>query len=88
MRYITYIRGNVISLCFLYNIFIRKVERDFAKLMYYTSLYSFFIIFDGIYIFSFYFGGKIKIFKSIYNRYFGYHKVNLPDNHDIEREVK
>ena len=88
MRYITYIRGNIISLCFLYNIFIRKVERDFAKLMYYTSLYSFFIIFDGIYMFSFFFGGKIKIFKSIYNRYFGYHKVNLPDNSDIEREVK
>ena len=56
--------------------------------MYYTSLYSFFISLDGIYMFSFYFGGKMKIFKSINNSIFGYHKVNLSDNPDTERKVK
>ena len=77
MRYITYIRGNIIILCFLYNIFIRKVESDFIVLMYYTGIYAFFIIFDGIYILSFYICDKLKIYKIIFNHYFGYHKIDL-----------
>ena len=34
MRYITYIRANIIVLFFLYNLFIKKCEKDVIKLFF------------------------------------------------------
>ena len=59
------------------HLFIRKVESDFIVLMYYTGIYAFFIIFDGIYILSFYICEKLNFCKIIFNHYFGYHQVEL-----------
>ena len=87
MRYITYIRGNIILLCFLYNIFIRKVESDFIVLMYYTGIYALFVIFDGLYIFSFYICEKLNFCKIIINHYFGYHHIELHNFNEDKNTV-
>ena len=72
MRYITYIRANIIVLFFLYNRFIKKCEKDVIKLFIYMKVYSLFILFDGFYVFIFYFFGKIQCCALIHLRVIHY----------------
>ena len=73
MRYISYIRTNMVYLYFIYNLLIKKNEKDVIKLFFYSKIYSLMFAFDTIYVLNFYIWGKIKCCRLIH------HKIILLD---------
>ena len=55
--------------------------------MYYTGIYALFVIFDGLYIFSFYICEKLNFCKIIINHYFGYHHIELHNFNEDKNTV-
>ena len=82
MRYITYIRVNILSICLLYNIFIQKIETVVIKLLYYIGIYIIFIFFDGLYIFNVYFW---KLFDNKKIIHYKTHKNNIYSFHEVQK---
>ena len=73
MRYISYIRTNMVYLYFIYNLLIKKNEKDVIKLFFYSKIYSLMFAFDTIYVLNFDIWGKIKCCRLIH------HKIILLD---------
>ena len=89
MRLLNYIKSNIISLFLFYNVFIKKIEGDVIKIIYYTGLYTFLIIIDGIYCFIFYYLGEIEIYKSFCSNYIGYQKIEISEfDRDKENNIE
>ena len=86
MRLLNFIRSNIISLFLFYNVFIKKKEGDVIKIIYYTGIYTFLIIIDGIYCFIFYYFEQIEIYKTIYSKFLGYEKIGKIENDDRDKD--
>ena len=82
MRYITYIRVNILSICLFYNIFIENIESNVIKLLYYIGIYIIFILFDGFYIFNVYFW---RLFNKETKIYIKNHKNDIYSFNDVQK---
>ncbi len=82
MRYITYIRVNILSICLFYNIFIENIESNVIKLLYYIGIYIIFILFDGFYIFNVYFW---RLFNKETKIYIKNHKNDVYSFNDVQK---
>ena len=82
MRYITYIRVNIISICLLYNILIQKNDNVVIKILYYVGIYIIFIFFDGLYIFNVYFWRLFDKEKIIYYKN---HKKGIYSFNEVQK---
>ena len=83
MRYIIYIRANIVSSSFIYTIVIRKVDREVIKFMFFTAIYSLFVVFDFAYVMCFYGGccGCHSLCKPLCKKYIGEENiVQIPEN--------